>query len=300
MLTIYEYARLAQMAYRRDNQAEAVWASQLPYRLANLDMTLCMTFDRIDTQGYIARRGTDIVVVFRGTEPLRGMDIRSDADCKPVKDVAGRVHQGFALALDHVWPLITHKLYQLCSIPDSQVHFVGHSMGGALAQIATSRCLTTGGAMASQVQPGGLVTFGAPSAVSRPVAWLIESQLGGVCIRVIKADVVTMLLRCLYRSPGHALYIRRDGQIVERAGWYVATLDRLAVACDGIQRRFAALVRGNLRGTFARSAFITNHNMERYITAIRRCKFHHGLGCTSVAESATGSSAKRSRCEDAQ
>ncbi len=99
-----------------------------------------------DTQAYIARNnGTgDLVFSFRGTKGLD--DWKTDG--KIFKDdwrlpagdglIRNSVHTGFKQAYDSVRRKLTKaiKKHELSHVPQARVFFVGHSLGGALANLA--------------------------------------------------------------------------------------------------------------------------------------------------------------------
>jgi len=88
------------------------------------------------------------VVAFRGTDAADPTDIGDDADLIQVKwPQGGRVHQGFADALDHVQEDLEAALKEV----KGRVLFTGHSLGAALATL-----------LASVRKPDCLYTFGSP------------------------------------------------------------------------------------------------------------------------------------------
>ncbi len=153
--------------------------AKLTTSLGVLRMELLDTFSVIvplssDSQAFIARVGADhrddgkndfIVVAFRGTEPTKMSDIRTDLraalmDAPGLKDSRARVHTGFYKALnddpidgDSIIKRISHVLQQdeHKTLP---VFVTGHSLGGALAVVAT-RYIANG-------SRGACYTFGQP------------------------------------------------------------------------------------------------------------------------------------------
>ena len=104
------------------------------------------------TQCFIAEGAGHLIVSFRGTEVGEKADLLTDAKILPVNNdpPPGRVHGGFAAALEAVWP----ELGDILTDDQFEGHailFTGHSLGGALATLASRRC------RASQVY-----TFGSP------------------------------------------------------------------------------------------------------------------------------------------
>lgn len=255
-------ASLALWAYRMPGEPEQFWVDRLNGNLATLRLSLYDVYDAADTQAYVATadNSDDIYVVFRGTEPLRGRDVGSGLQAWPRQDRFGRTHSGYSIALDRVWDRIAQDLEHLRSA-DTQVHFCGHSMGGSLATIAASRMLKTW-------DIGGLVTFGAPPAVSRFLAMMLTVLLNGKCHRVESADLVTLLLHLLYRPAGNLHYLPTVGRLIERAGWYVAVADRVRVLVRSLVDRVLQLCRGRWRAAVHMPDMINNHSMIRYHRAL--------------------------------
>jgi lipase (class 3) len=104
-----------------------------------------------DTQAIICEINGKILVTFRGVELDRFLDIRSALNFRTKLQTYGDIHSGFDDALSHVWPIL------LGFLPNNlELIFNGHSMGGALAQIASYKYFLKCGEMLPTI------TFGAP------------------------------------------------------------------------------------------------------------------------------------------
>jgi hypothetical protein len=88
-------------------------------------------------------------LVFRGTEADAFNDILTDLKIGEIGLPDGKIetHLGFNKALDSIWPEIKASLQHI----DAPLYFTGHSLGGALATLATTR-----------YRPTALYTFGSP------------------------------------------------------------------------------------------------------------------------------------------
>lgn len=124
-----------------------------------------------DTQGFVAAHetasGRDMVVVsFRGTQEVKDWRTNLKLDQEPVHKRSqhdhrrvGLVHRGFNQAFLAVEPQIRSHLRELAGIP---LYITGHSLGGALATLATwyisadalAACYTFG---SPRVGDGGLM-----------------------------------------------------------------------------------------------------------------------------------------------
>jgi triacylglycerol lipase len=110
----------------------------------------------------LAFRGTE---VFNPGDPLRKLadvvrDWQVDARCARVPlEHGGAAHGGFARALDALWPAIEPHLGRV-----RRWWCTGHSLGGALAQLAALRL------RAQRAPVAGVVTFGQPRCGDRSCA----------------------------------------------------------------------------------------------------------------------------------
>lgn len=101
----------------------------------------------------VAKDRNDMWFAFRGTEPSKLNDVM--ADLKVVKNTAmagGKVHGGFKQEVDDVWMDILEELEHNDQLKvRKDVYMTGHSLGAAMATIASTRYV-----------PEELFTFGSP------------------------------------------------------------------------------------------------------------------------------------------
>ena len=152
--------------------------------------------------------GAFVVLVFRGTDDQQAW-VDFNFDKLPERwPQGGKVHQGFKEALDAVWPEVEP------AIPSGTAIYTGHSLGGALATLATSR-----------KPPTVTYTFGSPLVGDDDFAVTIASPFHRV---VNNRDIVTTIPPLTgYRHLGELYYIASDGRILVNPPDQTVALDRL-------------------------------------------------------------------------
>ena len=90
-----------------------------------------------DTQAFLAKSSDGYAVLaFRGTETSKRHDMVVDARATKVSVLEGRIHSGFRTAYESVAKEIEENILNLGDIP---LYITGHSLGAALATVATQR-----------------------------------------------------------------------------------------------------------------------------------------------------------------
>ena len=138
-----------------------------------IDFDLLLTFDKAETQGFMAKRRAAkgkrdmMVLAFRGTEK-KLMDWKTDLriELKAVSDKHGRIHGGFLAAYTAVSSKIQAKVAEHAGVP---LFITGHSLGGALAVVAT-RFLHTDNLAACY-------TFGSPRVGDRALSSVFRTPI---------------------------------------------------------------------------------------------------------------------------
>ena len=166
------------------------------------------------TQAFITHNDQTVVLCFRGTEiDTDFRDILIDARFwRSDSKVAGKVHNGFKEALDSVWDDIKAYLEKIVT-DDHIVWFTGHSLGGALATLASAR-----------YTPTATYTFGSPKVGSRKFNRSIKSPV----YRVAKSrDIVTRVPPIGYKATGDLYFIDSKGKILKNPLWITRFRQRL-------------------------------------------------------------------------
>ncbi len=197
-------ASCSALAYVQFEKGESV-KQQLCASLKELRLELLTPFQREATRGFVATNQHYAVLAFRGTE--ENLDnIRTDINIRFYRDSSGaKIATGFRQAYALVENQVTDAISEIGS--DLPLYITGHSLGGALAAIASAR-----------VRPSDRVaacyTFGCPRVGDTEFA----EQLWKVPVyRLVHAsDIVPRLPFAFgYRHAGDLRYIKRSGKLIE-------------------------------------------------------------------------------------
>jgi triacylglycerol lipase len=91
-----------------------------------------------DTQGFIMGNQDVIILAFRGTTNIQ--DWRTNLKIGQASVCVGKVHAGFWKALNVVWSEIIKTIHSFRD-KEQPIFVTGHSLGGALATLATAKLL---------------------------------------------------------------------------------------------------------------------------------------------------------------
>jgi hypothetical protein len=131
-------ASMAHLAYDRfeDNRmARKLFIA----KLQGGGFKLIKTFysNETDTQAFLAESEDGYAVLaFRGTEVSKREDVKIDIEATKISVLDGRIHSGFRIAYDSVAKDIEASVLKL---KDTPLYITGHSLGAALATVATQR-----------------------------------------------------------------------------------------------------------------------------------------------------------------
>lgn len=144
-------AQCAQIAYMDGKEAKPEYKK--------LGYTTHKFIEKDGAQMHLVSNKEEIVLCFRGTEPKEFSDIKADLNALPDRAYNGEgfVHNGFQTEVDKIWDDVLSALAKM-KTDGKSIYVCGHSLGGAMATIATSR-------MAPGVN--ALYTYGSPRVGTR-------------------------------------------------------------------------------------------------------------------------------------
>lgn len=151
--TSYVMASMAKLAYEPFETSDV----ELKLFISKLDsggFQLVEVFSVVETQAFLAHNGKYAVLAFRGTE-AKWQDIQSDIRTKRERTDSGKIHAGFHDAYALVGDKIKAKL---ADVSDYPLYITGHSLGGALATVATQDLEKSG----YKDQIAACYTYGSP------------------------------------------------------------------------------------------------------------------------------------------
>ena len=145
----HQMAKFAEIAYLDGAEAQPFFKGEGFRKHVFLEMD--------GAQCHVVWNKDEIVLCFRGTEPGEFSDIKADLNALPdrANNGHGWVHNGFQEEVNKIWDAI---LEQLEAHEGKDLLITGHSLGGAMATIATSR-------LGDRVKC--LYTFGSPRVGTR-------------------------------------------------------------------------------------------------------------------------------------
>jgi hypothetical protein len=148
--------------------------------------TLVKTFNMpvTGTQAFLAMNDDYAVLSFRGTEPSRKEDIKTDAMAGKIATIQGKVHAGFEDAYASVEKDIEKAVKALEGFP---LYITGHSLGAALATVCTQRLEHT---PEFREQIAACYTFGSPRVGDKHYDMEFKSAIYRV---VNTTDIVTVV-----------------------------------------------------------------------------------------------------------
>lgn len=195
-------ARLAELAYLDGKEAKN--------KMKALGYTGHKFFENDGAQCHAVWNKEEYVLAFRGTEPDEISDVLADLKAWPEGAMThGMVHMGFKDEVDKLWDeLVKHhgKGHQ-----EKRFMITGHSLGAAMATIATSR-------FEEYTNVHQLTTFGSPRVGTRSFVKAIHTPHWRF---VNNNDIVCRVPLALmgYKHHGRLQYINFYGNVRKLTPW---------------------------------------------------------------------------------
>ena len=197
----FKMAIMAEMAYLDKKEAKA--------KTSAYGITGHKFFEFEGAQCHAFWNTEEYVLAFRGTQPEELSDLLADLNAIPRGAMThGLVHSGFRGELDKLWDdIVKHQK----SHSSRKLYITGHSLGAAMATIATSRFEET-------MKVEQLTTFGSPRVGTRKFVNAIETTHYRF---VNNNDIVTKVPLWImgYKHHGLLQYINFYGNIRKLTTW---------------------------------------------------------------------------------
>ena len=203
-------------------------------------LSKCTILEAGSSQGFVTSNQNMTVVVFRGTEVTSLLDWCTDIKCVRMKYQVGKIHSGFGRAFADISPVLWEALKQH---PSPRLYCTGHSLGAALATVASAELVKQDRALTS------LVTFGSPRVGNYTFARHLNH-----CVRIRRYvnnnDAVTKVPMAGYYHVGRMYYFDTGGRLYINPNW-------LFVGCDRLYGRFRDIGKAGTDG-------IKDHSIGTY------------------------------------
>lgn len=200
MLMIHLMAKLASNAYLDGKDAKPIY-KKLGYTHK--------FFDVDGAQCHAVWNKEEYILCFRGTEPDELSDVLADLNAIPRGSMThGWVHSGFRNELDKLWEQLVEHMN---THQKKKLYVTGHSLGAAMATVATSR-------IEEFRDVEQLTTFGSPRVGTRGFVKHIKTPHKRV---VNNNDIVTRVPLWLmgYKHHGDLTYINFYGNVRKLTLW---------------------------------------------------------------------------------
>lgn len=223
-------SRIASLVYQTgfdvEYDCQNVWKMQHAY-LENAEH---------DTQFLVMGDAEKVFVAFRGTEG-KLEDWTTNAKYNLVPALGGAVHEGFWHATQSIMGDLAQTLDRFCT-QGQTIWLTGHSLGGALAMLATAFFVEQG------IQPAGLYTFGQPRVGNQNFAFRFLEQYKQSYRLVCEGDVVSCVppQKLGYEHSGNFYHLLQNGGYdQDLASWSASWSNEIKVIDEFAELAFFGL-----------------------------------------------------------
>lgn len=221
-----------------------------------------------NTQAFLFRKGSNAILVFKGTQQLEDWKTNLKIRLRPftvldetITPPSGRVHRGFFDAWQSVEKQVVYYTKKwMTEDPNLKLWVTGHSLGGALAAMATISLESR------DIPISGLYTFGQPRIASWGMVNAMNRRLGDRIYRYVNNNDIVPLIPTqitpwmpsrIYGHMGQFRYFDDFGRLQRQSFPLQRFPDRLLGALR------ALITSGSPDG-------ISDHNMEFYIANLQK------------------------------
>jgi len=221
-------AELAYLNFENDPDERKLFIASL--KSGGFDLVKTFNSKETDTQAFIATCPEFAVLAFRGTEVNKIRDVKTDIAATKTSVLQGYVHNGFMNAYKSISEDIKKSLLELRDIP---LYITGHSLGAALATVATQNLEHDHRFPRFRDMIAACYTFGSPRVGNSHY----EQEFKAPIYRIVNTtDIVTTipLMAMGYIHIGDVRYLgsregefRRGIPLVRRLSLFVVSMFKL-------------------------------------------------------------------------
>lgn len=254
-----------------ENRWNSERKKELEDKLGEIGFELIRPFDRNGTQAFLARKSNVVVLAFRGTEVTQMADIKADLNAVITDDKGQSIHTGFLNAFGEICFEVKEALDTLDD--EAIVYVTGHSLGGALAMVATYKL--------ADERTAACYTFGSPrvggtefaETVKTPVYRVVNAA--DVVPRLPPGLLVELLVDVLRLAAPLLPFLESVAKwLDDRVSGYRHFGDmRFLTACPGGDYSQVRLLhnispldrlRRNIKNNFSFNRLVADHSIDRY------------------------------------
>ena len=205
-------------------------------------------------QAALVEHETYLALVFRGTD--EGVDWIDNLNAFPEQALFGAFHRGFLHSVLDIWDPLFDRYSELNRQKPRGLFITGHSLGGAMATVASSILIHQDEAFTATY------TFGQPRVVTRATARMYNIEANSKTYRFQNNnDIVTRAPARImgYSHVGTFLYIAQQREIHQDPGRWLQFLDNASGAMESLKER----------GIDA----VEDHGMNHYLDAVQTWNF---------------------------